>query len=470
MSKMKQRIGCQEPSVHFVLPYNVTRGGDAVKLYEASRRMAFEWQQSMIDDILAVGKDGLWVHTRFGYSVPRQNGKGEILAIRELYGLATGEAVLHTAHLADTSHKAWERLCAILDELGVPYYSIKAKGQEVIEIQNGGRVDFATRTSTGKLGSSYDLLIIDEAQEYTAGQKSALKYVISASKNPQIIMCGTPPTLVSSGTEFKEYRNAVLSGTTKNAAWCEWSVLGKSDPRDVDLWYLTNPSLGQRLTERTIEDEIEDTEDKIIDFNIQRLGLWFQQSLSSAISADDWEKIRTDKLPQLKGKMNIGIKYAKNSETVSLAIAVRTTDGKVFFEVVDSRMVRDGIDWMLDFIIRAKDSINKIVIDGANGQQILADALKKAKINTYMLPSVGQIIKACAGFEKNLYDRQLVRMEQPSLTAVATACAKRNIGSHGGFGYQAQMEAADISLLDAAILATWATDEYPERRPPKYSC
>ena len=106
---MEKRIGRQEPTIHFALPYEKTDGADAVSLYELTMRTALEWQQILVKDILARNDAGLWVHTRFGYSVPRQNGKGEILAIRELYGLATGERVLHTAHLTATSHKAWER-------------------------------------------------------------------------------------------------------------------------------------------------------------------------------------------------------------------------------------------------------------------------------------------------------------------------------------------------------------------------
>lgn len=72
--------------------------------------------------------------------MPRQNGKGEILLMRELYGLAVGERIMHTAHLTSTSHKAWERLCDILDKLGISYYSIKAKGREIIDLEDGGRV------------------------------------------------------------------------------------------------------------------------------------------------------------------------------------------------------------------------------------------------------------------------------------------------------------------------------------------
>ena len=65
----------------------------------------------------------------------------------------------------------------------------------------------------------------DEAQEYTADQETALKYIVTDSKNPQTIMCGTPPTAVSAGTVFVKLRQLILSGESEDAGWAEWSVI-----------------------------------------------------------------------------------------------------------------------------------------------------------------------------------------------------------------------------------------------------
>lgn len=459
---MEKRIGRQEPTLRVALPYSQTDGQLAVDLYELTGQEAMPWQKNLVQDILAKNEDGLWTHTRYGYEVPRQNGKGEILAIRELYGLATGERVLHTAHLVQTAHKAYERLCAILDKLGINYRSIKAKGQELIEINEGGRIEFRTRTAKGGLGESYDLVIIDEAQEYQTDHETALLYVISASKNPQLIMTGTPPTPISSGTVFRDYRDDVIAGGKKDSGWSEWAVESMSDVRDKDLWYQTNPSLGIRLAERTIEGELGDSDSKLLDFNIQRLGLWIRENQQSAIKESDWQKTLVDKLPKLTGKMHIGIKYAKAGETVSIAIAVKTVDGRIFTEVVNHMFVRDGIGWILSFLEKTKDRAYKIVIDGANGQQILADAMKEKRLKGCTLPKVPQIIAANAVFEKDVFEAKICRMEQPSLSAVVTNCQKRAIGSNGGFGYQAIYDDMDISLMDAVILAVWSAEEFPD--------
>ena len=265
---VEPRKGRQTPTQSVVLPYYVTKGQEAIDLYNMSGRIAQEWQELLLSDILSVNDDGLWVHTKFGYSVPRRNGKNEIAAIRELYGLVHGEKILHTAHRTTTSSSASKRLASILNGIGYTeiarpkqsekyekaYTYSKQFGLERITLldEGGGSCDFRTRSSKGGLGEGFDLLVIDEAQEYTDDQESALKYVVTDSQNPQTIFCGTPPTPVSSGTVFVKLRNATLAGKTANGGWAEWSVEKLSDARDKELWYETNPSLGTIFTERSV--------------------------------------------------------------------------------------------------------------------------------------------------------------------------------------------------------------------------
>ena len=461
------RIGRQDPTFSYVLPYTESAGQEAVELYELSGREVFPWQQSLIYDILAINEDGKWTHSKFGYEVPRRNGKGEILIIRELYGLAHGEKIMHTAHRTDTAHSAWERLCSILDAIEVPYKSIKAKGREVIELFNGGKICFRTRTSKGGLGEGYDLLVIDEAQEYQTDQESTLKYVITDSDNPQTIMCGTPPTPISSGTVFVDFRNSIMNGETQNFGWAEWSVEKISDIHDQDLWYECNPSLGLKLQLRSIADEIPGGDE--LDLNIQRLGYWVTYNLKSAISLADWEETLIDKVPDLTGKMCVGIKYHKSGETVSMAIAVKTKDDRIFVESIGNKTVRDGIDWILNFCTKANKGINKIIIDGDNGQEILTKAFNEVKIKKIHLPTVKDVKEANAEFEAGIFAKKICRMEQPSLTNIVTNCKKRPIGANGGFGYTELIEDYDISLMDSVLLAAWCVEHFKVRQTQKIS-
>lgn len=459
------RKGRQTPTQSIVLPYTITYGNEAIEIYNTTGRTAQEWQEIICYDIMAVNEEGLWVHTKAGYSVPRRNGKNEVLVMREMWGLLNGEKILHTAHRTTTSHAAWERLCGMLDKAKIEYKSIKASGRECIYIKGSdARVEFRTRSSKGGLGEGFDLLVIDEAQEYTDDQESALKYVVSDSKNPQTIFCGTPPTAVSTGTVFIKFRNRTLQGGTANGFWAEWSVSEESDVYDRELWYECNPSLGTVLTERAILDEI--TED-LLDFNIQRLGLWIKFNLKSAISKAEWESLKCDKLPELKGPLFVGIKYGKDGKNVAMSIAVKTKEGKILVESIDCREIRAGNNWILEFLAAAKP--HKVIVDGAGQQQLLEKNMKEEKLGNPMLPQVKEVILANAAFENGITQRNICHMGQPSLAQSVSNCDKRAIGSNGGFGYQSQRADIEIALLDSVMLAYWICSEYKEGKKQKVS-
>ena len=462
---MTKKIGSQYPTESIILPYDrkQSKAESAIELYEKSGREAYEWQINILEPMMAVDEDGLWVHMKFGYAVPRQNGKNEVVAMRELKGLYDGERIMHTAHRTTTSKAAFNRLLKIMEESGLEekthYTKNKAIGAEFIKLVDGGEIHFRTRSSLGGLGESFDLLVIDEAQEYTDDQESALKYTIAASPNPQTVYTGTPPTPHSSGTVFTGLREQALRGLTEDVGWAEWSVPEQSDVRDVDLWYQANPSLGLRITERIIRSEIGDDE---IDFNIQRLGLWLQYNQKSAINENDWEQLKAEELPKLTGKLFVGIKYGHDGMNVALSIAVKTEDEHVFVESIDCRSIREGNKWILDFLGQA--DIQEVIVDGANGQAILAEQMKQSRLKKPVLPTVKEIIVANSTFEQELYQQTIRHRDQPSLTMVVTNADKRNIGSGGGFGYRSQIEEHDVALLDSIILAHWACSN---AKPPK---
>lgn len=452
------RIGRQTPTTSVVIPYENTHGKDAIDIYNSTSRTAREWQEILTYDILSYNDDDLWTHTKFGYEIPRRNGKGEIIVIRELYGLVKGERILHTAHRTTTSHSAWERLCSLLDEASIEYTATKQMGLETIRLTDGGYCNFRTRSSKGGLGEGYDTLIIDEAQEYTIDQESALKYVVTDSMNPQTLFCGTPPTAVSSGTVFMKMRDSAIQGLSKNTGWAEWSVDFQSDPNDKELWYQCNPSLGQGLSERAVEDEI--TSDPI-DFNIQRLGLWLRYNQKSAISKKEWEALQVDTLPKFDSKIYVGIKFGHDAENVCMSIALKTTDKRIFVESIDCRKIKDGNAWILAFLKNA--DIGNVVIDGANGQELLKAEMKEEKLINPILPKVKDVIVASSIFEQGLFAKAICHKGQPSLTQAVANCEHRAIGSNGGFGYRSIKEGVEIGLMDSMVLAYWACSQSKEK-------
>ena len=445
-----------------------TLGTKAVRLYAQTGQSLMIWQQRQVKCIMETNSKGQWKHMNYCICVSRRNGKGEVLAAREMYGLIyLKEKICHTAHRTTTSHDAFNRLYALLKKAGYQEYSRKNKtmgersffaskqyGLERIEVTGGGVIEFRTRTNNGGLGEGFDLLVIDEAQEYTSKQESSLLYTVSASKNPQTIMVGTPPTVVSQGDVFVRIRGKVLEGKAPETGWAEWSTpeLIEGDKlNDPEIWKRYNPSYGKLLNERKVRNEL--TGD-VLDFNIQRLGFWCSFNQSSEISEADWNALKVEEFPKLKEKRFLGIKYGKDGVNVALSVASRTEDGHIFVETIDCVSIRAGNGWLFEYMYNPK--VDKIAIDGASGQQLLSDQMKEHGIQKPpILPKVGEIIAANAMFEQALYGGDIVHRGQESLKNVVTNCSKRLIGSQGGFGYQSLVDTQDIAIMDSMILAFW---------------
>lgn len=462
------RKGLQTPTQSVILAYEETNGKKAIELFNKGRHKLMEWQENLINPILAIREDGLYVHQKFGFSVPRRNGKSEIMLAIMRYALDEGAKVMYTAHRTQTSRAIWERLQDLMLEVGFQEKDlniVKQYGMERIDLKKTkGRVAFRTRTAKGGLGEGYDILIVDEAQEYTTDQESAIKYVVSDSPNPLTLMIGTPPTPQSSGTVFTAYREAMLKAPIEDCGWAEWSVEEMADVYDRENWYKTNPSLGTILTERKILAEIGDD----LDFNIQRLGYWIRYNIKSAISKAEWEELLyKPKMSDLQKQISLGIKYGKDGTNVAMSLAVKTNDNRVFVEAIGCKPIRDGNDWIINFIKQTKPEV--IVIDGLLGRTILQEELEQLKLGKPILPSTGEVITAHAKFEDAIRRKTLCHNNQPSLTAIASNCEKRAIGSNGGFGYSSIKKELDIALLESAIFASWGVSEIKAKKKQKVS-
>lgn len=461
---MATKKGSQTPTMAVTLPYKKSHGKEAVEFYNSTGRKAQPWQESLLKHILGVNSSGLYVHMNYGLEVPRRNGKNEVIAMRELYGLSIGERMCHTAHRTTTSNSAFRRLYQLLIDAGYQecsrkkrdmpeksFYASKQYGLENIILTGGGSIYFRTRTNNGGLGEGFDLLVIDEAQEYTDKQQSSLVYTVSDSKNPQTIFTGTPPTAVSGGDVFPRMRKEVLDGKTTTTGWAEWSLDElPDDPMQPELWYKTNPSLGYILTERNVRSEYKGD---AVDFGIQRLGVWITYDQKSVFSPAEWDELKAPMLPDLEKQRFLAVKYGKDGKNAALAIAAKTKDGKIFCEAIGCNPVKAGTAWMMDYF--KNPAVAGVVIDGQSGQALLSEAMKRAGLAPPKLPTVAEVVAASAQFEQLFYEKSLCHSGQGTLRDIVSHCDHRPIGSNGGFGYKSIDDTLDISVLDAVVLAVW---------------
>ena len=151
--------GSQEPRIKIKPDRSGTDGEDAALLMDAYGCHLDEWQRDIIDCWLGKDENGKYNVTSAGLSVPRQNGKNVCLEAREFYGLVVnGERILHTAHQVRTSKKSFRRLAAMFTDKRHPEVTDIVKqirytnGEECIELDNGGIIEFSARSRQAARG------------------------------------------------------------------------------------------------------------------------------------------------------------------------------------------------------------------------------------------------------------------------------------------------------------------------------
>ena len=449
------RFGSQEPRIRICPEYNKTELR-AVKLLKAGGLLLDPWQSNMLDDWMAMNAGNKWICKTCGGSIPRQNGKTLIMQGRAEAGMMLyGEKVLYTAHLQKTATETFEEMAAFFDSPALKKYvkDIKtAIGREQIILNNGGRIKYLARTRNGGRGQHGDLLIFDEAQELDESQQASFIPAISASLNPQTIYMGTPPDPSTPGTVFRGIRQNAIDGKTKTTSWFEFSVEKIGDISDRNRWYETNPALGRRIQQTTVEGEFEQMPEDV--FARERLGWWTPVTsiaVDHVISEDLWDKCRSAEIAP-EGKKAYGVKFSSDGSEVCLAIAIIPKEGPARVELIDRKPAGYGTQWLADWLNERYKKASCVVIDGKNGVDVLIDKISdiwKFK-GSVIKPGARDVIASVSLLMDSLAEDKITWYErQDDLRNSAITSVKRPISGGWGFGGE------DCSPIEACALALW---------------
>lgn len=458
--------GSQEPRIS-VEPDRVgTDGILAAELMAAYGSKLDEWQEMVLNGWLGTDKDGAYVVTSAGLALPRQNGKNVCLEAREFYGLVvSGEKILHTAHQVKTAKKSFRRLAAMFTDKRYPEITDLVRhirytnGEECIELENGGIIEFSARSRQAARGfDGISLVVFDEAQELTDDQLEAIVATLSASATGtrQMIYTGTPPYPGCPGDVFRRRRTMCLQDPSKHDCWYEWSVEAKSvddiEAHDRDLWYITNPALGIRLSEEFTEEEFRTMSKD--GFCRERLGWWspvLTDVQETAIDAAAWEKCKSTAMKP-DGKTAYGVKFTVDGMFVTLCGAVIPEDGNARISMIEQRPVVMGTKWLADWLNQRYTKCSCVVIDGRNGVDVLTDRLSETyrARGSIIRANSTTVVGAVSMLTEAINEGTLTwYAEQDALNESATTSIKRKIGQGWGFG------GPDASPIEACALALW---------------
>lgn len=466
--------GIQEPRIRIEPLRTDTDGAGAAMLMKAYGVQLDDWQQLVVNAWLGTDQTGHYTVTSAGLSLPRQNGKSEVLICRCFYGLVVnGEKILFTAHQMRSVKATFRRLVSMFTDKSHPEITKTVKqirygiGEESIELKNGGTIQFMSRSRQAARGfDGISLVILDEAAEVTDDQLEAIMAVLSASSTGtrQIIYAGTPPYMGCSGDVFRRFRKACIEsygkGETIKNSWHEWSVAADSindiDITDKQIWRETNPALGYRLTEEFTEEELKSLSP--LGFVRERLGWWAKtaevKTEEFAINAEQWNKCKSEE-PRPEGKTAYGVKFTPDGAEVILAGAVIPTTGKARISLLAVEPTGAGLSWLASWLNERYKQASCVVIDGKNGADVLIEKLRPSGGGSWTFkdsiikPSAQEVITAASMLINEINEETITwYAEQEELKDSAITATKRKIGAGWGFGGQASapVEACSLAL------------------------
>lgn len=468
--------GEQEPRL-WVRPEDAvgTFGPEAIELAASYGLVADRWQEIIINDWLSFRADMKWSSSRCGASVPRQNGKNGVIEIRELFGMVgLGERILHTAHEVKTARKAFKRLKhffgdqvrdanAKFPELNAMVTELRStNGQEAIILNNGGSIEFVSRSKGSARGFTVDIVVMDEAQELGDDAFEALGPTTRSAplKNRQFIWTGTPPGEKNDSAVFTRTRDSALEGKASRTCWHEWSCPDGVDYDDPSAWAQSNPALGGRLDLETIQEDRDSFSDE--GFARECLGMWSAAATNSPIDMKTWAANAVNFSGaqewewQIATKPAIAVDVAPDNAKASISAAGRRRDDRPIVEWVETRV---GIGWVVDYIkaMWRKEKFRGVVIDEGSPAKVLIEPLEEAKVPV-IRTGASYMGTSCASFYREAMSGMLVHLDQPTLNSAVADARKRNIGTEGLWGWNRKNNSVDITPLVSATLALGSID------------
>ena len=435
------------------------------------------WQELILRAAMGERSDATWAAKRVGISVPRQNGKSQLLVARALAGvLLFGERkIVISAHQQDTAREAFGKMVEILEADGNgwlmdrvrPNGIMNAINREAVKFKNGATVQFKARTGAGGRGFSSDCLLLDEAQRLKRAAWVSINSTMSAMPNPQVWLLGTPPTREDDGEVFESIRTAAIGKVSTAAAWAEWGADPNADDYDpaseLTRWR-GNPAWNTRINHEIVQGEFESYTPE--EFAQDRLGIWLSDlgdGGTRAISVDQWKNTFVKSPPD--GVKSFGVAFSPDGSRVSLAGGVGHGEGNVHVELIDATTKRGGLAPLADWLCEKDDNGKPrwrraggdIVIGGAAGAGVLRQLLLERRVNAKRIRVVStpQYLQACAMFADSIEARTATHLESEGQQMLDASIAVVDKDKRGGWmattpdGDETPVEAVSLALYGA---------------------
>jgi hypothetical protein len=457
-------------------PWDNSLGLEAVRWCRSVGLTLDPEQEMVLSASLGIGPTGRWQTLQVGLNMPRQNGKGEVLMARQLFGLFVlgEELVIHTAHEFKTSARHFERVENVVRNCEELHRQVLRRpsgqitgyryshGEESITLQDGRKLEFKTRTKTGMRGfDGVACLVLDEAMIISeAGHNSALPIIraTKAERGPQIWYTGSAVDQEDHdhGVVWTKVRERGIAGGDPDLAYFEWS-LDFEHPDDVpdevaddpESWRQVNFAMAHgRVAEEHMAWERRALSDR--GFKVELLGVGDYPATDGSadvqISQEDWLALLD---PEMVLADPICLAFDVWDRFSVVVAAGRTERGEWGVEVIHAN---NGTGWLTSRLgdLYRSHEVAEIVCDGYGPAAAVARKADDAGIKVRQLQSVdyGQ---ACGEFVDVVAEGTLRHLGQQELDAAVRGAKSRPLVDR--WAWSRKNSSGNVSSLVAATLA-----------------
>lgn len=454
----------QRPRIELVPVFVRSVGDDAIELARSCGIVLDEWQEWVVRAMLGLRADGLFAAKRVGLNIPRQNGKGVLLEVRELAGIfLLGERLInHSAHVQDTSSDHQRRLMEAMEEGGL-HSQLKAQGgymkkngAESFNFLSGQQIRFRTRSKGAGRGFAGDCVVFDEAMFLPDVAMNALVPTLSTKKNPQIVFAGSAvdQEVMEHGVVWAKVREDAIKGEDEQLAYFEWSAPYDSPddvPGELDLERVlkSNPALDIRISREYVAMEHKALTPRGFAVEREGVGDWPRTDgvEQTVLPVEAWQALEdpgSEVLDPVVFAFDVGPdRYA------AVAVAGKRSDGLWHVEIAAHRR---GTSWLPGWLVErsARHEPAEIVCDGYGP---VASVLARVEDEDVVVRTItaAEHAQACGRLVDAIAERTLRHLGQEELLAAVKGAKPRPLGD--AFAWSRKNSSVDICPLVAATLA-----------------
>jgi hypothetical protein len=461
-------LGCQEPRI-LCAPARIveSKAAEVLEVAATCGITPYPWQRLLVEHTFGFVEDGLFAAPKVGVNVPRQNGKGEFLLMRQLGGIfVLGEKVItHTSQMQDTSLEAMKRLIEAVEEGGLtgmlkgkPRYT---NGQEAIHFQTG-RVRFRTRSKTSARGWSGQCVIFDEAMFISEAAHNAAFPIMSAQSPFQVIYTGSAvdQQIMEQAEVWARVREEGIAATDPQLLYAEWSAPYENPdqvPDELDLGMVAkaNPTFGLRITESYIRMEHRTLSHRGL--AVERYGAGDYPRTDGVkqkvIPVEAWTEL-ADPVSEIVDGLVFAFDVSTDRKTW-VAMAGKRADGLWHVEIGQGR---GGTAWFPRWLAErvAKHDPLEVVCDGFGPAMSILPAIDAEDVEVREF-TTAQFAAACGQLEDAVKEKTFRHRGQDDLLQAVRGAKARPLLDKWAWGRRDS--SADVSPLIAATLALSAAME-----------